>query len=351
VTASLQLASGRRIGHDAPCFVIAEAGINHNGDMSIAMQLVDAAAAAGADAVKFQTFSAELLVTPDARKAEYQSRMTGDEESQLQMLKRVELTAGDYAALRDYAHAKGLLFLSTPFEEGSVDLLVGLGVEMLKVPSGEITNLPYLAHVGRTGKPVILSTGMSTLTEVLAAVAVLRDAGTADLVVLHCVSEYPAAVSDANLRAMATLREATGAPVGFSDHTLGLIVSQAAVALGACVIEKHLTMDRGMSGPDHAASLEPGEFLSLCRSIRQIESALGSGEKVPTVGEREVAEVARKSLIALVRIPAGTVVDATMIGLRRPGTGLPATRLPDRVGRRATADIAAGTLLTESLLA
>lgn len=348
---SFSLASGRRIGDGAACFVIAEAGINHNGQMDLARRLIEAAADAGADAVKFQTFSADMLVTPGASKAEYQARMTGAEESQLDMLKRVELTTADFAVLRDHARQCGIVFLSTPFEEASVDVLVGLGVELLKVPSGEITNLPFLSHVGRTRKPVILSTGMSTLDEVLAAAAVLRGAGTTDLVVLQCVSEYPAAVSDANLRVMATLRDAVGVPVGFSDHTLGLLVSQAAVARGACVIEKHLTLDRRMDGPDHAASIEPDEFADLVRSIRQIESALGNGVKTPTPGERGVAAVARKSLVSLAPIPAGTVLNAALVGLRRPGTGLPASRLPDILGRRARVDIAAGTVLEESLLA
>jgi N,N'-diacetyllegionaminate synthase len=348
---SFSLASGRRIGDGAPCFVIAEAGINHNGQLDVARRLIEAAATAGADAVKFQTFSAERLVTPGAAKAEYQARTTGSAESQLDMLRRVELTPADFARLRDHARECGITFLSTPFEEASVDVLMDLGVELIKVPSGEITNLPFLSHVGRTRKPVILSTGMSTLDDVLAATTALRDAGTTDLVVLQCVSEYPAAVSDANLRVMATLRDAVGVPVGFSDHTLGLLVPQAAVALGACVIEKHLTLDRRMEGPDHAASIEPDEFKDLVRSIRQIESALGNGVKAPTPGERGVAAVARKSVVALVAIPAGTILDATLVGLRRPGTGLPASKLPDILGRPARVHIAAGTLLEESLLA
>lgn len=333
----------REVGPGRPCFVIAEAGVNHDGSLDRALALVEAAAAAGADAVKFQAFRADRLATAEAPKAGYQLAGTDPDESQLEMLRRLELPFDAYRTLQAAAESAGIEFLSSMFDEEAADALDALGVAAFKIPSGEVTNLPLLSHVGRLGRPVILSTGMATLDEVAAAVEALGDDR---IVILHCVSAYPAPVGEANLRAMATMAEAFGRPVGFSDHTLGVEATLGAVALGACMIEKHLTLDRAAPGPDHAASLEPNEFASLVRSIRVVESALGDGRKVPTESERETAAVARKSLVAACRIPAGTVVTDEMVALSRPGTGLPPGARELVVGRVAEVDIPEGALLT-----
>lgn len=346
---SIQL-GGRYVGPGYPCFIIAEAGVNHNGDLSIARHLVDVAADAGADAVKFQTFHAEKLVTAEAPKADYQKQATSVGESQLEMLKRLELTREMHVELIAHCRQRGIAFLSTPFEEASADCLVGLGLMFLKVPSGEITNLPFLDHVARKQLPVILSTGMATLAEVEDAVAVFRTAGNPRLILLHCVSSYPANPVECNLRAMQTMANAFGLPIGFSDHTLGIEVAMAAVALGACVIEKHFTIDRVMPGPDHKSSLEPAELLELVRGIRSVESALGDGRKVRTASEQNTADVARKSIVAACDIPKGVVVTAGMLVLRRPGTGLLPVLIPRIVGRKALQHISAGTLISLEML-
>ncbi|MBI3456368.1 MAG: N-acetylneuraminate synthase [Candidatus Rokubacteria bacterium] len=338
--------SGRQIGPGRPCFLIAEAGVNHNGDVALAKRLIEAAAEAGADAVKFQTFRSERLVSPTARKAAYQAAATGAQESQLDMIRRLELPAEAYSDLKRHCEARGVLFLSTPFDEESADLLDTLGVAAFKIPSGEVTNPVLLAHVGRKGKPVILSTGMSTLEEVAAAVATLRQAGAQGIAVLHCVSSYPADPADANLRAMATLAEACHVPVGYSDHTPGIEVALAAAALGACVIEKHLTLDRTLPGPDHRASLEPAQFSALVRGVRIIESALGDGRKRPRPSEADTAAVARRSLVAARDLPAGATLTEDALAILRPGTGLAPSLRARVVGRRAKVAIPAGTPLT-----
>ena len=333
------------IGPGQPVFVIAEAGVNHNGDLQMARALIDVAVDAGADAVKFQTFRADRLATPDAPKAEYQLRATGDEESQLDMLRRLELSADAHRELQSYCRERGIIFLSTPFDEEAVDLLDELAVPAFKISSGDVTNSPLLEHVAGKGKPVILSTGMSELSEVIEAVSVLNNAGCENPVLLHCVTSYPADPADVNLRAMLTMRSAFDLPIGFSDHTEGIDVALAAVALGACVIEKHFTLDRTLPGPDHGASLEPAELRALVRSIRRIETALGSGRKVPTATEIELAKVARRSLVAARDIPAGATLRRNMVVLRRPGTGLSPAMLNALLGLRSVRDIAAGTLL------
>ncbi len=342
----LQIA-GREIGPGNPCFVIAEAGVNHNGDPALARRLVDAAADAGADAVKFQTFRAEGLASPSAPKAEYQTRATGASESQLDMLRRLELSREAHAGLMARCRDRGVVFLSTPFEEESADFLESLGVAAFKVPSGEVTNLPFLAHVARKGRPVILSTGMSTLEEVGAAVRCLRESGDPPLVLLHCVSRYPADPRDANLRAMATMSEAFEVPVGYSDHTAGLEVAFAAAALGAAVLEKHFTLDRALPGPDHAASLEPGELASLVRGIRLVESALGHGRKEPVLAEAETAAVARKSLVAVRDLPVGAILTRDALAVLRPGTGLAPARLEELLGRKLRREVREGVPLRE----
>ncbi len=345
VMAAVDIA-GRTVGPGHPCFIIAEAGVNHNGDLALAKRLIEAAAKAGADAVKFQTFRGERLVSPTARKAAYQTAATGAHESQLDMIRRLELPDVAFGELKRHCTACGVLFLSTPFDEESADLLEDLGVAAFKIPSGEVTNLPLLAHVGRKGKPVILSTGMSTLEEVRAAVDTLRQAGAQDVVVLHCVSSYPADPADANLRAMATLADAFHAPVGYSDHTPGIEVALAAAALGACVIEKHVTLDRTLPGPDHRASLEPVELAALIRGVRTVESALGDGRKRPVPSEADTAAVARRSLVAARDVPAGATLTEDTLAVLRPGTGLSPALRARVVGRIAKVHIPAGTPLT-----
>ena len=285
--------------------IIAEAGVNHNGDLALARQLIDVAAEAGADLVKFQTFSADRLVTAHAKKADYQTQTTDAGESQHAMIRRLELTRDMHEALIAHCKSRGIQFFSTGFDPESIDLLAELGLDRFKIPSGEITNLPYLRHVGRYGKPVILSTGMATLGEIEAALEVLEQAGTPRdrITVLHCNTEYPTPMADVNLRAMLTIRDAFGVAVGYSDHTSGIEVAIAAVALGATVIEKHFTLDRNLPGPDHKASLEPDELKAMVAAIRNIEQALGDGIKRPSASEAKNKPIARKSLVAAQRHP------------------------------------------------
>jgi N,N'-diacetyllegionaminate synthase len=320
--------------------VIAEAGVNHNGDIDLAFKLVDAAARAGADLVKFQTFRAQSLVTPDARKAVYQERRTGAEESQLDMLRRLELDDNAHRQLKAHCQACGIGFLSTGFDSESVDFLLELGVNWLKIPSGEITNLPYLRHIGRAGKQVILSTGMADMDETEQAIVALEAAGTSRsaITVLHCTTEYPAPMASVNLRAMLTLRDVLGVRVGYSDHTRGIEVAVAAVALGACVFEKHFTLDRGLPGPDHQASLEPDELAAMVSSIRNIEVALGDGVKQASEVELSNRDVVRKSLVALRPIQCGENFSFENVTAKRPGTGLSPMRWDEIMGRKAPRD-------------
>jgi N,N'-diacetyllegionaminate synthase len=327
--------------------VIAEAGVNHNGDLSVARRLVDAAAEAGADLVKFQTFSAVRLATAQAAKADYQRGDRGAAESQQAMLRRLELTPAMHRELLAHCRARSIGFISSGFDTVSVDLLAGLGLERLKIPSGEITNLPYLRHIGGLRKALILSTGMATLEEVEAALAILEEAGTARerICVLHCNTEYPTPVDDVNLRAMLTIRDAFGVQVGYSDHTLGIEVAIAAVALGAVVIEKHLTIDRQMPGPDHRASLEPHEFAAMVAAIRNVERALGDGVKRPSASESKNRPVVRKSLVAACAIAKGESFTTTNLTAKRPGTGLSPMRMDEVLGRLAPRDFAADELI------
>lgn len=318
-------------------FIIAEAGVNHNGDLEIAKKLVDVAVAAGADAVKFQTFVAEQLVTRSASKAAYQIENMGTSESQFDMLKKLELTEAMHHPLIEYCKGKGIIFLSTPFSIGCAYLLDKLGLTIFKIPSGEITNLPYLRVIGGFKKQVILSTGMATLDEVRAAVEVLVGAGTAkdQITVLHCHTDYPTAMKDVNLRAMLSIRDALGVQVGYSDHTSGIEVPIAAVALGASVIEKHFTLDRNMEGPDHKASLEPPELTAMVAAIRNIEAALGDGVKRPTAREAEIAPIARKSIVASRDIAEGEVFTEDNLTTKRPGTGVSPMRWDGVIGQPA----------------
>lgn len=340
-------------------FFIAEAGVNHNGDEQRALQMVDVAADAGADAVKFQTFSADRLVNPSARKAAYQERETGG-GSQHAMLKALEMSEQLHERLFERCEHRGIEFMSTPFDEQAADMLLALGMQRLKIPSGEITNLPFLRYLARKGQPLILSTGMATMEEVQEALAAIDEAhrdtdSSRQLVelvtVLHCTSNYPAEPADVNLRAMTTIAEATGVPVGYSDHTLGAAVSTAAVALGACVIEKHFTLDRALPGPDHRASLEPGELADLVRQVRTIEQALGSPLKGPTEAELEVRAVARRSICAGRNIALGTALAAEDLVMLRPGTGITPKHLELMLGRRLVRNIGVGEQLDWSDLA
>ncbi len=332
--------AGRKIGRGRACFIIAEAGINHNCDLSIAHQMIDAAARAGASAIKFQTFKADRLVTS----ADPQGK------SQWTMLRDYELSEDAHRQLWDYCNQKKFLFISSPFDERSADFLDGLGMAAFKIASGELTHLKFLAHVARKKKPMIVSTGMATLEEVERAVSAIREAGNSEMALLHCVSNYPAHPKEANLRAMQTLAEKFKVPVGFSDHTLGIEIALAAAALGACVIEKHFTLDSSLPGPDQGFSLEPHDMSELVRCVRNIESALGDGQKIPTASELQTARGARKSLVAARLIKAGVRLTEELIDMKRPGTGLPPTHLNDVVGRTAKTDIPEGAILSLDML-
>jgi len=328
--------------------IIAEAGVNHNGDLALAKQLVDAAAEAGADLVKFQTFSSDRLVTQNAPKADYQTQAMGNTQSQFAMLKKLELSPQMHQDLMSYCGLKNIDFFSTGFDIESLNYLASLGLDRFKIPSGEITNLPYLRHVGVFGKSVILSTGMATLGEIEAALDVLESAGTprSHITVLHCNTEYPTPMQDVNLRAMCSIRDAFGVKVGYSDHTSGIEVPIAAVALGATVIEKHLTLDRNLPGPDHMASLEPDEFAAMVNGIRNIEQAMGDGIKRPSPSESKNKPIARKSLVASRAIRAGEVFTQDNVTAKRPGMGVSPMRWDEVIGRTAVRDFLADELIT-----
>ena len=317
--------------------IIAEAGVNHNGELEIARQLVDVASSAGADFIKFQTFNAKHLVTLNARKADYQ-RTTDLEESQYEMLKKVELTHEMHEQLIAHCQAKDIQFLSTGFDIENVDFLARFNLPYFKIPSGEITNLPYLRHIGRYGKPILLSTGMASLGEIETALNILEKAGTsrAMITVLHCNTEYPTPIADVNLRAMLTIRSAFDVAVGYSDHTLGIEIPIAAVAMGASVIEKHITLDRRLPGPDHQSSLEPTELEAMVTAIRNIEDALGDGLKRPSPSEFKNITVARKSIVAASSIVAGEIFTSSNLTVKRPGTGISPMQWDDVLGQRAS---------------
>jgi N,N'-diacetyllegionaminate synthase len=327
--------------------IIAEAGVNHNGDMRLARQLIDGAAAAGADLVKFQTFTADRLVTRTAGKAKYQQVTTDAAESQHAMLRKLELTREMHEELIAHCRVRRIGFFSTAFDLESVDLLASLGLDRFKVPSGELTNLPYLRRIGSYRKPVIISSGMASLGEIEAALNALEAAGVAreDLTVLHCTTEYPTPMADVNLRAMTSIGAAFGVPVGYSDHTVGIEVPVAAVAMGATVIEKHFTTDRSLPGPDHKASLEPQELRAMVAAIRNIEAALGDGVKRRRASEAGNVNIARKSIVAARPIRKGERMDETNLTVKRPGNGLSPMRWDDVVGRMAERDYAADELI------
>jgi N,N'-diacetyllegionaminate synthase len=327
--------------------VIAEAGVNHNGDLQLAKQLVDTAAAAGADVVKFQTFQATQLATEHAEQATYQQKALNNSEGQLAMLKRLELQPEHHSELINYCQQNNIEFLSTAFDMSSIELLASLGLKRWKVPSGEITNLPYLRQIGSQGLPVILSTGMANLGDIESALSVLERAGThrSQVTVLHCTTEYPAPAEDVNLRAMQSISLSFGVEVGYSDHTEGIAVPIAAVAMGATLIEKHLTLDRNMPGPDHKASLELDQFAAMVHGIRTIEQALGDGIKRPTPSEQSNLPLVRKSLVAACPIRAGELFSEVNLTSKRPGTGISPMHWDAWIGRKALRDFAADEMI------
>lgn len=342
------------MNHNSPitnhCFIIAEAGVNHNGSIDTAKRLIDIAVDAGVDAVKFQTFKADKVVTATASKAKYQIENTGTDETQSEMLKRLELSIGAHKELFSYCNKKNIIFMSTPFDEGSADMLDNLGMTIFKIPSGEITNKPLIQHVAGKKKPIILSTGMSYLGEVEKAINWINEvwdklSKKSQLTLLHCVSNYPAVIEDVNLSAMKTMAIAFGLSVGYSDHTLGIEIPIAAVALGARVIEKHFTLDKSMEGPDHKASLEPDELKAMVKAIRNIEKAIGNGIKKPSKNEEETRNIARRSLVTVRDIKAGETVILNDVSVKRPGIGIAPELIELIKNRVAKVDIKKDSLL------
>lgn len=326
-------------------FIIAEAGVNHNGSFELAKQLVDKAVWAGADCIKFQTFNSKNLVSKNAQKAEYQKKTTDSSESQLDMLKKLELSKEEFIELRDYCNQKEIMFLSTPFDLESIDFLVDLGVKTWKIPSGEITNYPFLRAIGKRKESVIMSTGMCTLDETRDAVSVLNKFGTTDITLLHCTTEYPAPYDSVNLNAMITLQKEFSFNVGYSDHTNGIEVPVAAVAMGATVIEKHFTLDKNMEGPDHKASLEPDELKQMIQSIRNVELALGDGTKKPSEAEKKNIAIARKSIVAACDIKKGEIFTVQNLATKRPGNGISPMLWNRVIGTRAIRDFVVDELI------
>ncbi len=321
-------------------FVIAEAGVNHNGSIDLAKKLIDAACNAGADAVKFQSFKAENLATKNSQKAIYQKETTNIEESQFYMLKKLELNLEMHKELFLYCKKKKIIFLSSPFDHESIDLLENLGLDIFKIPSGEITNLPYLRHIGKLNKKIILSTGMSNMNEIKNTLNILINSGTKkeNITVLHANTEYPTPLEDVNLRAMVTIGNELDVSFGYSDHTLGIEVDIAAVALGASCIEKHFTLDRNMEGPDHKASLEPQELKAMVTAIKNIELALGSGIKIPSKSEKQNIKIVRKSIVAKTQIKKNDVLNENNLTVKRPGNGISPMKWDEIIGTKATKD-------------
>lgn len=327
------------IGSQYPVFIIAEAGVNHNGDVDIAMSLVREAKQAGADCVKFQTFKADRVATETAPKAAYQLKTTSPEESQVEMLRKLELDESAYHRLLDACRKESILFLSTPYNVEDVDFLDSLGVQAFKIASGQAVEPYFLEYVAKRGKSILLSTGMCTLAEVDRAVRVVREAGNVQIVILQCTTNYPSAIEDCNLRAMVAMRDALDVLVGYSDHTEGLTAATASVALGACVVERHFTLDKSLPGPDHSSSSNPEEFLQLVRQIRETERCLGSNLKYPSKIELENSVGMRRSIVAKTRIPKGTVLTMEHLNFKRPSTGVKPSLLKYVIGKRVREEI------------
>ncbi len=334
--------------HTQKVYIIAEAGVNHNGSLDRAKQMVKIAANAGADAIKFQTFKVDTLVTKDAAKAEYQKKTTSSKESQFDMLKKLELSALSHRELIKACKLNKIEFLSTPFDLTTIELLKNLGINKWKIPSGEITNLPYLRKIASFGQEIILSTGMADLDEIRAALAVFTDAGISQdkITVLHCTTQYPAPINDVNLKAMQTIKNSfSGIKIGYSDHTNGIEVPIAAVAMGATIIEKHFTLDKNLQGPDHKASLEPDELAQMVKAVRNIEMALGNGRKMPTQLEKKNISVIRKSIVAACDIATGELFTKKNLTIKRPGKGLSPMKWDDIIGQYATKEYAVDDLI------
>lgn len=319
-------------------YIIAEAGVNHNGSIKLAKKMVDEAKKAGADCIKFQTFISENIVSKSAAKADYQKQQTDDNESQLDMLKKLELSFDEFIELNSYCKEIGIEFLSTAFDFDSIDFLDSLQMKRWKIPSGDITNLPYLIKIARLGKPIIISTGMSTMEDIRVAISSLKGNGSGEITVLHCTTEYPTPFGDVNLKAMHTIKNEFGVPVGYSDHTTGIEIPIAAVAMGATVVEKHFTLDRNMKGPDHKASLELDELKAMVSAIRNVERALGSGEKKIAESERKNIVIARKSIIAKRDIKSGELFSEDNITIKRPGCGISPMKWFEVLGQEASRD-------------
>ncbi len=338
------------LGGTHTVFIIAEAGVNHNGDIELAKELIRKAKQSGADCVKFQTFKAEQVVSAGAPKASYQLESTDPGESQIDMLRALELKEEDYPELLRTSEEEDILFLSTPYNFEDADFLDGLGVAAFKIASGQLIEHSFLEHVAKKGKPVILSTGMGTLKEVEEAIQVIYKAGNDKIIVLQCTTNYPSPIEETNLRAMVTMREKCGVLIGYSDHTSGNTASIAAVSLGACLIEKHFTMDKGLPGPDQATSADPGEFSELVRLIRETEKCLGTPHKKPSPQEMKNIQGMRRSLAASRDISAGTIINWDNVTFKRPATGIPGNQSHMALGRKARRDIAADTLITPDMI-
>jgi len=319
-------------------FIIAEAGDNHNGDYNLALKLIDVAKSSGADAVKFQTFKTEKIISKYANKAEYQKSTTGSDENQFDMVKKLELSFKQFKNIKKYCDQKNILFLSTPFDLDSVEFLDSLDIPLWKIPSGEITNIPYLIKIAKTGKPIIMSTGMCYMEEIKYAVEILKNNGAGKITLLHCNTEYPTPYEDVNLNAMIAIKKDFGFDVGYSDHTLGIEIPIAAVAMGAKVIEKHFTLDKNLEGPDHQASLEPEELSAMVRSIRNIEVAMGDGVKKPSKSEAKNIDIARKSIVANRDIKKGEILTEDNLAIKRPGNGISPIKWYEIIGKKATRD-------------
>jgi N,N'-diacetyllegionaminate synthase len=339
----------KQIGDHHPCFVIAEAGVNHNGDIARAKRLVDAAKAVGADAVKFQTFKAEGVVTSDTTVASYARKNLGRSLTQQEMIKPLELSYDAFKTLKKYCDTKRILFLSTPHSFDAIDFLDPL-VPAYKFGSGDLTNLPTLRYAAKKHKPILLGTGMATLAEVRTAVRTIRSAGNPQIIALHCTTNYPCPLNEVNLRAMLTMRHTLNCLVGYSDHTMGITVPVMAATLGAVVIEKHFTLDATLPGPDHKASLEPAELAQMINAIRDVETVLGSYAKKPTESEKDIMKLIRKSIVAAQDIPKGSLLRRNLLDIKRPGTGLPPAKLESLLGKKTKQAIKKDDLLKLSMV-
>jgi N,N'-diacetyllegionaminate synthase len=334
----------KEIGGDATCFIIAEAGVNHNGSIKLAKKMVNLAKKIGADAIKFQTFKSENLVSKNIKIANYQKNNICKKENQLKVLKKLELDYKDFIEIKKYCDKKKIIFLSTPHTDDAIDFLEPL-VPAYKIASGDLTNLPFLEKVAKKKKPIILSTGMGNLKEVKEAVKTIKKSGNNKIILLHCTTSYPCPLEDVNLRAMLTLKKEFNLPVGYSDHTLGILVPIIAVAMGAKIIEKHFTLNKSLPGPDHKASLEPKEFKEMVKSIREVEKALGSGIKKPTKSEEKIKKVVRKSIIAKIDIPKGEKIREEMLIIKRPGIGIEPKYISKIIGKIAKQEIKKDSLI------